>query len=270
MVYTKDDFGARFDWGVSTAPYKIEDTHNTIGKGPSIWDELVKGSTKFHDKSTASISCNHCGHHKDDVRIISQLNIPNYRFSLAWSRILPEGIGCVNQEGFDFYDRIIDECLAKQITPWVTLYHWDLPQALEKRGGWTNREILSWFEEYAMLCASKFGDRVKNWMALNEPMVYTGAGYFLGYHAPGRTGFNSFIPAMHHATLAQSLGGRILRSEVRSAKIGTTYSCSHVDPLTTAECDVQAAQRFDALLNRLFIEPVLGLGYPVDDLPMMN
>lgn len=268
MVYSIDDFGDDFHWGVSTAAYQIEGAHNRDGKGPSIWDEFVRHKEKVKDGSTADHSCGHYDHYKTDVSIMNLLGIPNYRFSLAWSRIFPEGIGAVNQKGVDFYDRLIDECLENDITPWTTLYHWDLPLVLEQKGGWTNREILSWFEEYVTFCAQRFGDRVSHWMVMNEPMVFTGAGYFLAYHAPGKKGLNNFLPAMHHATLCQSLGGRVLRNELPTAKVGTTFSCSHIDPFTDSDQDVQTAIKFDALLNRLFIEPVLGLGYPVKDLPM--
>jgi len=266
--YSKFDFGEDFYWGVSTAAYQIEGAHNLHGKGMSIWDKFVQNSSEIKDGSHANVGCNFYEHFENDLDLIQEMQIPNYRFSISWSRVLPNGIGEVNQAGIDFYNRLIDACLERNITPWVTLYHWDLPQALEDQGGWTNREILNWFEEFATLCATSFGDRVTHWMVLNEPMVFTGAGYFLGYHAPGRKGMSNFLSAMHHATLCQSLGARILRNELEDAKIGTTFSCSHIDPLTNDEKDVAAANRFDALLNRLFIEPALGLGYPLDDLPI--
>ncbi len=270
MSYSKEDFGDSFVWGVSTAAYQIEGGHDADGKGPSVWDEFVKLKGKIQDGTNADVSCNHYEHMVDDIGIIHRLNVSHYRFSLSWSRIFPTGIGEVNQAGVDFYNRLIDECLAKNITPWVTLYHWDLPQALEDQGGWISREVLNWFEEYVTLCVKTFGDRVKNWMILNEPMVFTGAGYFLGYHAPGKKGLNNFVPAMHHTTLCQSLGGRIVKDLLPEAKIGTTFSCSHIEPRSQEDKDVAAAQRFDALLNRLYIEPALGLGYPVADLPIAN
>lgn len=268
MGYSKFDFGEDFHWGVSTAAYQIEGAHNKHGKGMSIWDKFVQNSSKIKDSSHANIGCNFYEHFEKDLDMIQELHIPNYRFSIAWSRILPNGIGEVNQEGIDYYNRLIDGCLERNITPWVTLYHWDLPQVLEDMGGWTNREVLNWFDEFTMLCARSFGDRVKNWMVLNEPMVFTGAGYFLGYHAPGRKGMSNFLSAMHHATLCQSLGARILRNEHEDANIGTTFSCSHIDPFSDDEKDMATATRFDGLLNRLFIEPALGIGYPLEDLPI--
>ncbi len=268
MIYSIEDFGEDFLWGVSTAAYQIEGGAYNNGKGDSIWDKFVRVKGSVKDGSTAEITCNHHEHYNSDIQLIDQLGVSNYRFSIAWSRILPGGIGRTNQEGIDFYNKLIDTCLEHGIRPWVTLYHWDLPQALEDKGGWTNREMLNWFEEFVILCAREFGDRVKDWMILNEPMVFTGAGYFLGYHAPGKRGLNNFIPAVHHATLCQSLGGRILRGELPESNIGTTFSCSHIEPYRELEDDILTAKRFDALLNRLFIEPALGLGYPMDDLPM--
>src|SRR5205085_7159366 len=163
----------------------------------------------------------------------------------SWSRLLPNGTGTVNVQGVDFYNRVIDFCLELGIEPWITLYHWDLPYELEKKGGWTNREIVSWFSDYVQLCIDTFGDRVKHWMILNEPMVFTGAGYFLGVHAPGRKGLNSFLAAAHHAALCQAEGGRIIRSNLSAATIGTTFSCSYIQPLTSSLKDVEAAVRVD-------------------------
>ena len=201
---------------------------------------------------------------------MSHLNIPNFRFSLSWSRIIPNGIGPVNPKGIDFYNRVIDFCLDLGIEPWITLYHWDLPYELEKKGGWTNREIVNWFSEYVELCVKKFGDRVKHWMILNEPMVFTGAGYFLGIHAPGKKGLNNFLAAAHHAALCQAEGGRIIRSLQSNAKVGTTFSCSLIQPYRPIEKDIVAAKRVDTLLNRLFVEPLAGLGYPVKDLKLLH
>jgi beta-glucosidase len=150
------------------------------------------------------------------------------------------------------------------------LYHWDLPQALENKGGWTNRDIVCWFSDYTELCVKKFGDRVNNWMVLNEPMVFTGAGYFLGVHAPGRKGLRNFIPAVHHASLCQATGARIIKDIYPFANVGTTFSCSHLEPNTNSEKDRKATIKVDALINRLFIEPALGLGYPIKDLKLLD
>ena len=178
MKYTKKDFGADFKWGVSTAAYQIEGAYRKHGKGLSIWDMFVQEPGRIIDASNANKSCNHYKHYKKDVKLLRQLNIPNYRFSISWPRILPYGIGHINHRGVDFYDRLIDRCLEKGITPWITLYHWDLPNILELKGGWTNRDILDWFSDFVKISAFKFGDRVKNWLVLNEPVTFVGAGYF--------------------------------------------------------------------------------------------
>lgn len=193
-----------------------------------------------------------------------------FRFSISWARILPEGTGRVNKEGIAFYHKVIDECLTLGLIPYVTLYHWDLPAALEKEGGWTSHLMLKWFTRYATLCAEEYGDRVKNWIVLNEPFGFTSLGYMLGKHAPGRIGLSNFFPAIHHATLAQAEGGRILRHWVKDAHIGTSFSCSEVIPYTNSPEDLQAAKRLDILLNRLFIEPAMGRGYPREDFKFLE
>ena len=264
------DFGKDFIWGVSTAAFQIEGAYDKHGKGPSIWDVFTSKKGKIRGNDTAKTSCDFYHRYKEDIDLMKFLKIPNFRFSISWSRILPTGYGKINPEGIAFYNKVIDYCLEQDITPWVTLYHWDLPHALELKGGWTNREILDWFEEYTKVCAQSFGDRVKHWMVLNEPMVFTGGGYFLGVHAPGKKGMRNFLPAVHHAQLSQAIGGQVLRKWVPDAKIGTTYSCSYIVPKNKSPKNIKAAKRVDALLNRLFIEPVLGLGYPIKDLPILK
>jgi beta-glucosidase len=166
-----------------------------------------------------------------DLILMHYLNIPNFRFSISWPRVFPEGPGKVNEKGMDFYDQLIDFCLEMGIEPWITLYHRDLPQALQEKGGWTNREILNWFSEYVVTCAKRFGDWVNNWMVLSEPMVFTGAGYFLSIHAPGKKGLSIFLAAAHHAVLCQALGGRVLKSVKGGMNVSTTFSCSLIEPL---------------------------------------
>lgn len=266
----KEEFGSDFRWGVSTAAYQIEGAHNADGKGASIWDVFANTRGRILNNHNANTSCNFYTQYARDITLMYELNILNFRFSLSWSRIIPHGTGPVNKLGIDFYNRVIDFCLELGIEPWITLYHWDLPFALEKKGGWANREIIHWFGEYTRLCIKTFGDRVKHWMILNEPMVFTGAGYFLGIHAPGRKGLGNFLAAAHHAALCQAEGGRITRSERSDCKTGTTFSCSHIEPLLNTAADAAAAIKVDALLNRMFIEPLLGLGYPVNDLPLLQ
>ncbi len=271
MSFTRKDFGDSFNWGVSTAAYQIEGAHNVDGKGPSIWDKFSQKKRNILLGENGNEACNFYQKFEEDIALIRQLNIPIYRFSISWSRIFPEGIGQVNPKGIDFYNRLINSCLAQGVVPWVTLYHWDLPDALQQKGGWVNRSIVQWFTEFVECCIKNFGDRVKHWMILNEPMVFTGAGYFLGVHAPGKKGLGNFLAAAHHAALCQAEGGRIVRLLCADAKIGTTFSYSHLEPYRpNLVRDGKATAKVDALLNRMFIEPLLGMGYPTKDLAVLN
>ncbi|MES2265822.1 MAG: GH1 family beta-glucosidase [Bacteroidota bacterium] len=267
---SKQLFGDDFAWGVSTAALQIEGSCDADGKGPSIWDTFSNRKGKILNGDKPNTACDFYNRYEEDIDLIKQLNIPNFRFSIAWSRILPNGTGQINQAGIDHYNKLIDYCLQQGVEPWVTLYHWDLPQALEDKGGWTNREIINWFSEFATICAKVFGDRVKNWMVMNEPAVFTGAGYFLGIHAPGRTGLRNFLPAIHHVVLSIVAGARLLRNLVPGANIGNTFSCSYIEPFADKPRHVKAAQRADALINRLYIEPLLGLGYPTDEVTALK
>lgn len=270
MLLHKEDFGKDFTWGIATAAYQIEGGKGSHGKGESIWDIFVKRKGKIFQNQTGDVACDFYNRYARDLILMADINITNYRFSISWSRLLPAGTGNINTQGIDFYNRVIDFCLELNITPWVTLYHWDLPQALQDKGGWVNRNIIDWFEEYISVCIKNFGDRVTNWMVLNEPMVFTGAGYFLGVHAPGKKGLNNFLAATHHAAMCQARGAAAIKSLQTKSNVGTTFSCSHIEPFNNSEKDIAAAKKVDALLNRLFIEPLLGLGYPVSDLKILQ
>lgn len=269
-ILLAEHFGDDFIWGVSTAAYQIEGAHDVHDKGMSIWDHFTNKKGVIYKGHHGRIACDFYERYKEDILLLKAMNIPNFRFSLSWTRLLPFGTGKISSEGIAFYNRVIDFCLECEITPWITLYHWDLPQALEEKGGWVNRDILGWFEEYVTVCAYYFGDRVKNWIVLNEPMVFTGAGYFLGVHAPGNKGLKNFLPAAHHAILCQALGGRILRSIAPKSNIGTSFSCSEITPYSNRAADIKAANKADALLNKFFIEPLLGMGYPLENLPKLR
>jgi len=270
IPFNKKLFGDDFTWGISAAAFQTEGACAADGTGASIWDVFSAKKGKILNGDKPDIACDFYHRYRDDIDLVKQLNIPNFRFSISWTRILPDGTGAINRAGIDHYNRVIDHCIKNGIEPWVTLYHWDLPHVLELKGGWTNRDIVSWFTEYVEICAKAFGDRVKHWMVMNEPAVFTGAGYFLGIHAPGRTGLKNFLPAAHHAVLSMTAGARTLRRLSPDAQIGTTFSCSYIEPYSERPRDVAAANRADAFINRLFIEPVLGLGYPVQDVPALK
>ncbi len=268
-------FGPDFVWGTATAAYQIEGAVDRDGRGPSIWDTFSHQRGKIKTGEHGDIACEFYDRYEDDLRLHKALGFPHFRFSIAWSRILPDGLGPqhggrVNEAGLAFYDRLIDHCLSLGMTPWITLYHWDLPQALENLGGWPNRKIVDWFADYVDVCTKAFGPKVKHWIILNEPLASSVLGYFTGTHAPGRRSLRALLPSIHHTALAQAEGGRVVRRNVPDAHVGTTFSCSPVDPYTESSRDRAAAKRVDALLNRLFIEPALGMGYPTDELSFLN
>ncbi|MDO7876061.1 GH1 family beta-glucosidase [Hymenobacter sp. ASUV-10] len=266
------DFGPGFHWGAASAAYQIEGAWQCQGKGPSIWDDFTRRKKAIRNGEHARVACDFYNRYETDLDLARGLGLTDYRFSAAWSRVLPEGTGAVNRRGLDFYDRLVDACLERDLRPWVTVYHWDLPSALQARGGWTNRSVVGWLSDYAQILARRLGDRVQNWMVLNEPMVFVGAGHLLGVHAPGRRHLGAFLAAAHHATLAQAEGGRALRALLPDgAQVGTTFSCSYLTPHRPGNgYDEAATRRADALLNRFFVEPVLGLGYPVAELPALR
>jgi beta-glucosidase len=266
----KDQFGEDFIWGVSSSALQTEGAHDKEHKGLSIWDEFSNKSGVISNNDTPSIATNFYENYKEDIALVKQMGIPNFRFSLSWSRIIPNGTGKVNQLGINFYHNVLDECIKQGIEPFVTLYHWDLPLELENKGGWTNREILQWFENYVTICVNEFKGKIKYWLVLNEPSVFTGAGYFLGVHAPGKKGLNNFLPAMHHALLCQSIGCKKIKEIDGQSQVGTTFSGTYLTPNTYSEKDIKATERVDIVLHVLFIEPSLGLGYPFGKLPFLK
>ncbi len=263
MKYTRQDFGENFIWGAATASYQIEGAWNVDGKSPSVWDAFSAGGGKIKDGSDGKTACDFYHRYPQDVKLAAEIGLDAFRFSLAWTRILPDGTGKVNQKGIDFYKRVIEQCQLNNIQPWITLYHWDLPKCLEDKGGWRNRDIINWFAEYTDMCTRHLGADVKNWMVLNEPGVFTTMGYLSGQHAPGKMGWFSFLKAAHHVAMAQAEGGRITRANVPDGNIGTTFSMTDIQPAADSEKDKLAAARIDAVVNRLFLDPVLGEGYPI-------
>lgn len=270
MPFSREDFGDDFLWGITISAFQNEGACAADGRGPSIWDTFTGRRGKIRDKSNAAVACDFYNRYLQDILLAKLLGFNVFRFSISWSRILPNGTGAVNQAGIDFYHRVIDACLEAGLEPYVTLYHWDLPQAIENKGGWCHRGVVFAFDEYARICARAYGHKVKHWIILNEPFGFTALGYMLGVHAPGKFGLSYFLPAVHHTVMAQAAGGRAVREEVSGAEVGTTFSCSHIIPNTGNEQDAQAARRADALFNRLFIEPSLGMGYPVDAFPLLK
>lgn len=268
--FNKSDFGPDFKWGVAAASYQTEGAWNTDGKGESTWDHFSHKTGKIERDENADVATDFYHRYEEDIDLIKAMNFKIFRFSLSWPRILPDGTGEINQEGLRFYHRIIDKCLSSGIEPWVTIYHWDLPQVLEEQGGWANRKILDWFSEYTELVTKEFGGKVKNWMVLNEQFSFIAGGYLAGYMAPGRHSIRAFLKAVHHSVLCNAEGGRIIRRNVPEANIGTTFFTAYIEPVDQETKNVEAAKRINTGINRLFIEPLLGMGYPEETLPVLK
>lgn len=255
-------FPADFIWGTSTAAYQIEGAHQADGKGRSIWDVFSHTPGKVEGGDTGDDACDHYHRYREDVRLLQALGVSAYRFSTAWTRIFPEGGGRPNLKGRDFYERLIDALLKHGISPWLCFYHWDLPQALQDKGGWTNRDIIYWFSDYAAYVAEYFGDRVGHFIMFNEPNVASLMGHLLGIHAPGLTDFAAFTAAAHHFNLATGVGLERLRSLNSHWQLGTVLNLQPVHPKTDKDDDHQAAQMLDAVWNRLFLDPLFQGCYP--------
>ncbi|MEU8656608.1 GH1 family beta-glucosidase [Actinoplanes philippinensis] len=253
-----------FVWGTATASYQIEGAAREDGRGPSIWDTFSRTPGKVFAGHTGDVACDHYHRYAEDVALMADLNLGAYRFSVAWPRIRPDGTGPVNTRGLDFYDRLTDELLSKGIDPVVTLYHWDLPQTLEDRGGWTVRETAEAFAEYAQVVFGRLGDRVGTWTTLNEPWCSAYLGYGNGIHAPGRRDPAGSLAAVHHLNLAHGLAARALRS-AGARSISITLNPCEVSPLDPANpADVDAARIIDGVANRIFFDPILRGHYPAD------
>lgn len=253
-----------FLFGAATAAYQIEGGHDADGKGPSIWDTFSHRPGTISTGETGDVACDHYHRWRNDLELMRALGLDAYRFSISWPRVLPEGTGAANERGLDFYARLVDGLRDRGIRPFVTLYHWDLPEALQRRGGWANPDAPAWFGEYARLVGARLGDRVADWMTLNEPEVVAFAGHATGVHAPGVRDWRVALRVSHHLLLAHREGARALRSAGREARVGIALNLSPAHPATRSEEDVGAARRSDGYLNRWFLDPLFGRGYPAD------
>ena len=255
-----------FVWGAATSSYQIEGSTTADGKGPSIWDTFTQVPGAIEDGSTGDVACDHYQRWEADVDLLAGLGLGAYRFSVAWARVLPDGVGEVNHPGLDFYDRLVDRLLDRGIEPYVTLYHWDLPQALQDRGGWPERRTAVAFAEYAHIVADRLGDRVTNWITVNEPWVVAQRGYLLGDKAPGHRDPREAVLASHHLLLAHGLASRPIRSVASRARIGIALNLTPVVAASNDPDDTNAARRFDGDVNRWYLDPLYGRGYPEDRL----
>lgn len=255
-------FPADFVWGASTASYQIEGAVDVDGRGKSIWDVFCHMPGRIKNGDTGDVACDHYHRWAEDVELLASGGFAAYRFSVAWPRILPDGGGAVEQRGLDFYDRLVDALIARRVTPWLCLYHWDLPQALQREGGWLNRDTSQKFADYARVVAGRLADRVKHWATLNEPNVHALFGHGIGSHAPGLTGLPNMLAAIHHQNLAHGRAVAALRAERSDLRVGTVVNQQPARPCSGADADRRAAERFDAMWNGACLDPLLNGRYP--------
>jgi beta-glucosidase len=257
-------FPADFVWGTSTSAYQIEGSPTADGAGPSIWHRFSHTPGNTYMDQTGDVACDHYRRYKEDIALMSELGTNAYRFSIAWGRIFPNGTGAVNKRGVDFYSRLVDELLKRGIKPNVTLYHWDLPEALDNRGGWLNRDIAEWFCDYAVTMWDALGDRVEMWSTLNEPWVVTDGGYLSGLLAPGHSNLYEAPLATHNLLRAHGMAVQRFRSTraAQNGKIGIVVNLEPKYPASRSSADLQATKRADAYMNRQYLDPVFLGRYP--------
>jgi len=264
MTTARAAFPSTFVWGTATAAYQVEGAATEDGRGESIWDRFSATPGNVANGDTGAVACDTYHRYAEDIRLMRTLGIGAFRLSVAWPRILPEGRGPVNRAGLDFYDRLVDDLLANGLDPYVTLYHWDLPQALEENGGWPVRDTVDAFTEYTEVVVARLGDRVRHWITQNEPWVISWLGYGLGVHAPGRTSDSDALAAGHHILLAHGRAAEVLRREAPDSEVGIAVDLVPMYPFSDTEADIEAAHREDGFRNRWFLDAVLGRGYPED------
>ena len=256
-------FPRSFVFGVATSAYQIEGAHDADGKEPSIWDVFCRRPGAVDDGSTGAIACDHYHRYRDDVAHMAALGVDAYRFSISWPRVLRNGSG-VNSAGLDFYDRLVDTLLERGIRPFATLYHWDLPQSLQEVGGWASADTVARFTEFAHVVGARLGDRVGDWITVNEPEVIAFVGHAYGRHAPGLRDASLALRVAHQLLLAHRAASAAIRAEVRHARVGISLNLAPVHPASVSEDDVAAARRVDGYLNRWYLDPLCGRGYPSD------
>ena len=255
-------FPADFSWGFAASAYQIEGAAAEDGRGPSIWDTFARQPGAITDGSNGDVACDHYHRYADDVQLMADLGARAYRFSVSWPRVLPMGTGSINQRGIDFYQRLVDALLAAGVQPLINLFHWDLPQALQDRGGFANPQVVGWFTDYAALIASKLGDRVKDWMTFNEPAVFAFLGHADGVHAPGLRDWPTAMRVADNELRAHAGAVQAIRALVDGAKVGAAIDVNQVSPATDSERDRVAANQWSAARDAWFLDPLFGRGYP--------
>ncbi|HMD30438.1 MAG TPA: GH1 family beta-glucosidase [Candidatus Acidoferrales bacterium] len=261
-LFVPCQFPRDFIWGVATAAYQIEGAWNADGKGESIWDRFAHTAGKVKGADTGDVACDSYHRYREDVEIARKLNVKSYRFSISWPRIQANGAGQPNEKGLDYYKRVADELHKADIRPLATLYHWDLPQALQDAGGWPNRDLAGRFTDYCGIVTRALGDRITDWCIFNEPWVFTFLGYAFGTHAPALNDFPATLRATHVVNIAQGQAFRAIKAVNPKFRVGTAFSMSHCEPLTDSADDKAAAGRAHALGNIWFVNPALKGEYP--------
>ena len=255
-------FPADFVWGFAASGYQIEGAAAEDGRGPSIWDTFARTPGAIADGSTGDVACDHYHRYPEDVRLMAELGARAYRFSVSWPRIQPTGTGAVNQPGLDFYGRLVDALLEAGIQPLINLFHWDLPQPLQDRGGFANPEVVGWFTDYTALLASALGDRVKDWMTFNEPAVFALLGHAEGIHAPGLRDWPTAMRVADNELRAHAAATQAIRALVPDAKVGMAIDANQVVPATDSARDLLAADQWRSARDGWFLDPLFGRGYP--------
>ena len=253
-----------FLWGAATSAYQIEGAAHEDGRGESIWDRFAKTSGLVKDGSNGDVACDHYHRWSEDIDLMKSVGLAAYRFSVAWPRVFPTGKGPLNERGLDFYSRLVDRLLEQGMAPYVTLYHWDLPQALQEEGGWTNRAVTERFVEYTHAVVRRLGDRVKHWITHNEPWCASIVGHAKGHHAPGLRDWSAALVASHHLLLSHGLAVPVVRADSPGAEVGITLNLSPSIPASKSPEDASAARHYDGFMNRWFLEPVFRGQYPDD------
>jgi beta-glucosidase len=253
-----------FTWGVATSAYQIEGAVAEDGRSPSIWDTFSHTPGKVAGGDTGDVACDSYHRWPEDVGLMKELGVGAYRFSIAWPRIMPGGGGPVNPAGLEYYDRLVDTLLAAGITPYPTLYHWDLPQALQDRGGWASRDTAYCLAEYASVVAGRLGDRVTNWVTVNEPRCAAWIGHLEGRHAPGLADIDVAVPVSFHLLLGHGLATQAVRAAVPGARVGLVNVLHTCEPASDTATDIEATARFDGHVNRWWLDPIHGRGFPAD------
>jgi len=256
--------GPDFVWGVATAAYQVEGAVAEDGRSPSIWDTFCRVPGAIDNGDTGDVACDHYHRWPEDTRLMRELGVGAYRFSIAWPRVLPDGTGAVNPAGLAFYDRLVDALLEAGIRPFATVYHWDLPQALQDRGGWPARDTAHALGEYAGVLGAALGDRVQDWFTVNEPLCSAWIGHLEGRMAPGEQDIARAVPAAHHLLLGHGLAVQALRAAAPGARVGAVVNLSPCEPASADPADLAAARRADGHTNRWWLDPLHGRGYPAD------